>query len=224
MNHKWIWTLVILMFCQNFPTGVCKDVNVVEGEPVEIKCNSGQGSVIVWFRVLDSSGMEFLASYLYSGALKTPSPSFSEIFNSKTSNQNKLNLNAFNKKRDSGIYSCGSLIKGNELKFGEVTRLIEAQKTPKTESTTKAALELTDKPKPFVTSAPCMCTDTGSSVTFLSCDLRVLIPLVSGCGFLLLLLVITILYCNRIRTRRCPHHYKRQRGTAAPVKQMNRPV
>ncbi|KAM6980665.1 T-cell surface glycoprotein CD8 alpha chain [Aplochiton taeniatus] len=43
-----------------------------------------------------------------------------------------------------------------------------------------------------------------------ACDPRMWGPLASGCGLLFLLLIVTICYCNRIRTRRCPHHYKRQ--------------
>lgn len=46
-------------------------------------------------------------------------PSFSDT---KMQNQ-KLVLNNFKKHKDSGVYSCASL-KSNELKFGEVTRLV----------------------------------------------------------------------------------------------------
>ncbi|XP_036444852.1 T-cell surface glycoprotein CD8 alpha chain isoform X4 [Colossoma macropomum] len=49
----------------------------------------------------------------------------------------------------------------------------------------------------------------GTPGTTLGCELVILISLAAGNGLLLILLIITILYCNRMRTRQCPHHYKR---------------
>ncbi|KAG7229562.1 hypothetical protein INR49_012577 [Caranx melampygus] len=53
----------------------------------------------------------------------------------------------------------------------------------------------------------------------LFCSTAILGPLAGGCGLLLLLLIITTVYCNHTRTRRCPHHYKRKPRTA-PAKPM----
>lgn len=99
--------------------------NIKDGERIEISCTpSGAGTLIVWFRVRDKFGMEYIASFSNNGVKKsnTAQPS-SEFVDSKIM-QNILILKSFNKDRDSGDYSCGSLYKGVELKFGQVTRLV----------------------------------------------------------------------------------------------------
>lgn len=99
--------------------------NIKDGEKIEITCEpSITGSLIVWFRVRDKLGMEYIASFSNTGVRKsiTAQPS-SEFQDSKITN-NILILKSFDKDKDSGDYSCGSLYKGNELKFGQVTRLV----------------------------------------------------------------------------------------------------
>uniref|UniRef100_A0A3B4EIL6 Ig-like domain-containing protein n=1 Tax=Pygocentrus nattereri TaxID=42514 RepID=A0A3B4EIL6_PYGNA len=85
----------------------------------------------------------------------------------KMKSSKRLTLKGFKKETDSGSYSCAS-INNNKLNFGPVTSL---QGTPGDE-------------KPV------------SAVT-LGCELVILIPLAAGSGLLLILLIITILYCNR---------------------------
>ncbi|XP_061118076.1 T-cell surface glycoprotein CD8 alpha chain-like [Conger conger] len=53
----------------------------------------------------------------------------------------------------------------------------------------------------------------------IKCELMIFAPLAGGCALLILILIITICYCNRIRTKRCPHHYKRRPKNSAAVRQ-----
>lgn len=95
---------------------------VTETEPVEISCTlTERGIMVIWFRVLDKSGLEFIASF-NNDQLKSKSP-LHQSFSSKKILENKLTLNSFNKDNDSGVYSC-AIIQNNRLKFGEVTRLV----------------------------------------------------------------------------------------------------
>ncbi|KAI3370334.1 hypothetical protein L3Q82_025107, partial [Scortum barcoo] len=221
MDQKWI--LVILVFCQIFfcwvvnniaipillhlleiTSGASEDTIIQDNQQVEIKCEPAErGSLIVWFRVLEKSS-EFIASFSATGVLKKNSSSFSS-FKYSESRPHTLTLVSFNKGRDSGIYTCGSLYKGNELKFGKVTRLVGVKVT------TKAPLATTTKQSPFTTATPCVCNNKKEKISpSMLCEPIILGPLAAGCGLLLLLLIITTTYCNKIRTRRCPHHYKRK--------------
>ncbi|KAK1901480.1 T-cell surface glycoprotein CD8 alpha chain [Dissostichus eleginoides] len=121
---------------------------------------------------------------------------------------------SFNQTRDSGVYSCASL-KGSELIFGNPTRLFQEKVKVPIEETSQA----TEQTK-CTTASPCVCESgnkPGETSPEMFCSLIILGPLAGGCGLLLLLLIITIVYCNHVRTRRCPHHYKRKQ---APGKQM----
>ncbi|XP_035518531.1 T-cell surface glycoprotein CD8 alpha chain [Morone saxatilis] len=216
MDQKWIHILAILVFCLKITSGAGEDKATPEGQLVEIHCQpKTTGSMIVWFRVLDKTGMEFIGSFSNTGIVKS-SP-LSPIFSFSKIIQKILILQSFNKSRDSGIYSCASLYKGNELSFGKVTRLF-GEKAP------QGALVPTSKPTLCTTAAipPCVCNKKKEEKTNpdMYCPLIILGPLAGGCGLLLLLLIITTLYCNKIRTRRCPHHYKRKPQTMAPGKQM----
>lgn len=92
-----------------------------EGHLVEIKCNpSEKSSFVIWFRVLDTSGMEFIGSFTANGMVK--STYISSRFTYTKIDQHIISLKKFNSVFDSGTYSCASF-KNNELHFGEVTRL-----------------------------------------------------------------------------------------------------
>nr|ACF04749.1 CD8 alpha [Hippoglossus hippoglossus] len=208
MDQKWIQMLVILVFYQTSASGAGD--KVVEGGAVDIKCKPVEVcNTAVWFRILDRSGMEFIASFGRNGDKKGPTPLSSNMHYSKMEN-NILTLKSFSKVRDSGAYGCACII-GNELKFGKVTRLIGEETAV---VATRAPLVTTGNP-PTTTKA-CVC-ETSPSIY---CSIIILGPLAGGCGLLLLLLIITSLYCNQIRTRRCPHHYRRKPRTMPPGKQM----
>uniref|UniRef100_UPI003AAF9445 T-cell surface glycoprotein CD8 alpha chain n=1 Tax=Centroberyx gerrardi TaxID=166262 RepID=UPI003AAF9445 len=185
-----------------------------EQTPVEIKCvPSSRGSLVIWFRVVDNKAMEYIASFS-NGFIKQQSSSYKSIFAEEKISQDILLLKSFNKIRDSGIYSCASLTQ-NKLFFGEVTRLVGqvATEAPPTTNT---------KPIPSTSTKACVCTSQnkqGERNPSMLCNPIILGPLAGSCGLLLLLLIITICYYNRIRTRGCPHHYKRKPRTTAPGKQ-----
>ncbi|XP_036385858.1 T-cell surface glycoprotein CD8 alpha chain [Megalops cyprinoides] len=57
------------------------------------------------------------------------------------------------------------------------------------------------------------------SETTASCSWIIWTPVAGGCGLLFIILIIIICYCNRMRKRRCPHHYKRRPKSQARVRQ-----
>ncbi|XP_076850988.1 T-cell surface glycoprotein CD8 alpha chain [Brachyhypopomus gauderio] len=174
---------------------------VENGKNEVITCETPKEQGTFWFRMPDGAKFNFIA---YVSATQN------QHNNDKYSidkNKNTLTIKNFNKTRDSGLYSCVS-VNRNALRFGEVSRLHgPPDPTPTLKPITTAA-KTTER-----TTTPCSNINevkSPSDVLGLPCELHVLVPLVVGNGLLLLLLVITILYCNRIRTRRCPHHYKRR--------------
>nr|BBJ70070.1 CD8 alpha molecule precursor [Seriola quinqueradiata] len=211
MGQKWIQILVILVFYQQMASGA--DIKAKEGDKVEIKCVPAQmSSMVMWFRVVDSSNMEYIGSFDINGNSKGGT-SLSTIFSNEKMSKNILTLKSFGKSKDSGLYVCATLVK-NILEFGEPTQLsgVEVTAPPKA---------ITTKPTVPTTTTACVCNNHkqgGKSDMF--CSLIILGPLAGGCGLLLLLLIITTLYCNHTRTRRCPHHYKRKPRTMPPGKQL----
>uniref|UniRef100_A0A8C9XLS5 T-cell surface glycoprotein CD8 alpha chain n=1 Tax=Sander lucioperca TaxID=283035 RepID=A0A8C9XLS5_SANLU len=168
MDQKWIPILVILVFCQKMTSGAGEDIVAKEGEQVEITCKPhDMGSMVIWFRVLDTSGMEFIASFSSIGLTKSTAASFPSTFSNSKIQQNILILKSFNKAQDSGVYCCAAL-KNNGLKFGITTRLVGGD--------------------------TCFAGETSPQMF---CTPIILGPLAGGCGLLLLLLIISTVYCNR---------------------------
>ncbi|XP_074532111.1 T-cell surface glycoprotein CD8 alpha chain [Halichoeres trimaculatus] len=202
MDQKWMKILMTVVVFQKITLGACEEKVIEENTEVEITCAvKDPGSTVVWFRILDTLKMEFIATFGLNGALREPRPPF------RLSDNKKSIRLAFKKARDSGAYSCASQ-RNQEMKFGPVTRLVGKKVEVRTEAPPK-----TTKPLPCTTSAPCVCkseTEKDETSPSLHCSLLILGPLVGGCGLLLLLLIVTTLYCNKIRTRRCPHHHKRK--------------
>ncbi|KAM4588982.1 T-cell surface glycoprotein CD8 alpha chain isoform 2-T2 [Odontesthes bonariensis] len=207
MDRKWIQILVILVFFQQITSGAVQEKTVMEGQEVDVTCQPSEegGTMVIWFRVLDVSGMEFIASFSPSGTKKASGPNYDSIFQHRNTKLNEyvLKLKSF-KNSDRGIYSCASLIRGTKLSFGEVTRLVGEP--------TRESPPLTTKRTPSTTTTSCACKEWSKPAPVghsLFCAPIILAPLVGGCGFLLLLLIIISSYCNYVRTRRCPHHHKR---------------
>lgn len=116
-------TAPILLHLLEMTSGAGQDVLVQEGERVEIVCSpSEKGTLNIWFRVLDKSGMEFIASFSERGLQKPYTDKPSSTFTYTKIERNIIILPSFYKASDSGLYSCASL-KGSQLKFGNVTRL-----------------------------------------------------------------------------------------------------
>ncbi|KAL0977792.1 hypothetical protein UPYG_G00161230 [Umbra pygmaea] len=202
MVPKWMQTLVLLFFCHDTLQQSSKKK---EGERVSIKClPNPKGNMVIWFRVKENAGMEFIASFnSLSGQLKT---NFNkEIYSDEQIQTDTLILKSFNKARDSGAYTCAS-IKNNELVFGEVTRMA-GEDTPVTNTPTTPPTPTTNELLSSTTALGCKVVKQDPRVL---CDLIIWAPLAAGCGLLFIILLITVSYCNRTRTKRCPHHYKRK--------------
>uniref|UniRef100_A0A3Q1ECX7 CD8a molecule n=1 Tax=Acanthochromis polyacanthus TaxID=80966 RepID=A0A3Q1ECX7_9TELE len=193
MDQKWIQILVILMFYQKIASGADLNKAVKEGGSIDIECQPPTTThTIMWFRALDNSGMEFIISVSSSGLEKSKRSDYSDIFSKGT--QSKQTVKSFKKSRDSGLYGCAALV-GSELKFGKITRLLgetkkdttEAPltKPPNNQSATKTTCDCNKNKKPEPATPP------------LLCSILILAPLAGGCGLLLLLLIITAVYCNR---------------------------
>lgn len=120
------WSTLQLCFLSHLleiGSGAGGESVVEEGQPVDITCKPDEtGTMLVWFRVLDTSNMEFIASFTNTGVPKVKSSNYESIFGEMKNN--KLTLKSFNKARDSGAYSCAALVAGNRLTFGPVTRLV----------------------------------------------------------------------------------------------------
>ncbi|XP_029358952.1 T-cell surface glycoprotein CD8 alpha chain [Echeneis naucrates] len=208
MDQKWIRILTILVFYQQMAPGV-GNIQLREEERYEIKCDPGEMySTVMWFRVLDKSGFEFIASFDAKWSIKSRNE-LPKYFYTAKEIKNTLTITSFRKVRDSGLYSC-AFIKNNILVFGPATRLRGV------EVPTKAPAVITTRPTPPKTTTPCVCKINLGKKHFPLCAPIILAPLAGGCGLLLLLLIIAVLYCNHVRTRRCPHHYKRKPRTVPP--------
>ncbi|XP_051533444.1 T-cell surface glycoprotein CD8 alpha chain [Myxocyprinus asiaticus] len=176
-----------------------------EGEEVQVRCDlEAFGLMILWFRINDA-GPEFLFTTKNKDIkVKVENENYKIV---ETSGKMHLVIQSFEKKRDSGAYSC-AVFNNNRLTFGKLSNIKgepdPATQPPKIAPTTKAKPEVVTTVKP-------KCTCKKSEIKpFLNCEIWILSSLSTGCGLLLILLIVTILYCNRLRTRRCPHHYKRQ--------------
>uniref|UniRef100_A0A3Q2ECG2 CD8a molecule n=1 Tax=Cyprinodon variegatus TaxID=28743 RepID=A0A3Q2ECG2_CYPVA len=201
MDQKMMQILLILLLYPKIPSAV----EVEEDQSQEIKCsppNEGSITIKFLFRVLDKSGMEFIGSFSKTGVIKEKGASYNSLSVKYSEPSFIFTVKNFNKEKDSGIYSCASLVGGNNLQFGDVTTL-------KGKFCLIIALKTTSE----------FCCGGYQSDHSLFCAPIILGPLAGACGLLLLLLIVTFLYCNRIRTRRCPHHYKRKLRTMAPEKE-----
>lgn len=169
-----IYTDAAIRYVLGFASGL-EAVTVKEGESVRIECRPPEkGNILVWFRALDNSGMEFIASFS-NGLLKSQGSSNPRL---KIAND-VLTVTSFSKNDDSGLYSCGS-IKSNELKFGPVKQLVGGEflsinlvelplsviliksvlyhkvKDPVT-APAPAPKDVTTQPCPSTTTKPCRC-------------------------------------------------------------------
>lgn len=100
------------------------DRTLQEGSTVHFKCQIPEGTVVFWFRLLDGSNMEFIASFSNTGMEKKFEQQFKNLFShEKKDTYFILTLKSFSASRDSGAYVCAALVKGNMLQFGEIERV-----------------------------------------------------------------------------------------------------
>ncbi|KAM7401764.1 hypothetical protein PAMP_017052 [Pampus punctatissimus] len=210
-------TASILSQFSEMSSGAVEEITTKDGDQVDIKCApAGSSTTILWVRVLDASGVEFLGSFSNTGMRKSTISSF---FTDSKMSHNILTLKSF-KSTDIGTYTCAAF-KNNELIFGKVTRLVGE----KSKIVTKAPPTTPHKQNQPKTTTACNCESIIHKQVeveglYALCSPIILGPLAGGCGLLLLLLIIISVYCNQIRTRRCPHHHKRKPRAVAPGKEM----
>lgn len=97
---------------------------IKQGESADIECHPrDMGTMTIWFRILDKAGMEFIASFS-NGIPKNTEGRPSSSFSFSKISKHIVTLQSFDRNKDSGLYSCSSLVKGKELVFGEATRLV----------------------------------------------------------------------------------------------------
>lgn len=110
-------------------TSVVQRGPLKDGETVDIDCQlNDSGSMTLWFRVPDAGGMEFIASFT-NGVRKGDDSKVSSLFSFVKIKSHKVTLKSFSRQRDSGLYGCSALLKGKELKFGPLTRLVGGEFT-----------------------------------------------------------------------------------------------
>ncbi|KAK3524268.1 hypothetical protein QTP70_025855 [Hemibagrus guttatus] len=202
--------LIFLLFVfQGVEGGADENDEIVlnENESKTIYCTGEHSGSVFWLR-MKGNGFEYIGTY--SKSKKTGTAADKNKFTVK---EKSLELKHFQQETDSGYYSCVS-INNNALDFSSTFKL-RGEKVVSVQPTSKPKIT-TVQPVTSRTTAAVTCPQNAKGGkkpekidVLLGCELHIFIPLVAGCGFLLLLLIITIVYCNRIRTRRCPHHYKR---------------
>uniref|UniRef100_A0A9J7YK72 Ig-like domain-containing protein n=2 Tax=Cyprinus carpio TaxID=7962 RepID=A0A9J7YK72_CYPCA len=199
--------VILSLFNGNFANTIYQ-----EGQAVPVNCDTKQPGVITFWFKINTSG----AKYLFT-VKGTDVKVNADVAKYKVNKSGKVSLaiQSFNKKTDSGFYTCAAM-NNNKLIFGELTEIngepdptISPPKIAPLPSTTTMA----------TTKSQCKCPKQGKPS--INCEIWILSSLASGCVLLLILLIITILYCNRLRTRRCPHHYKRQPRPAGHAKLPN---
>lgn len=184
--------------------GVSADI-YKEGAKVRVDCDPKQsGTMTFWFRI-NSAGADFLFTVKQTDIKGTSLNKEKYITTVDNSGKAHLDIKSFDKKTDSGVYTCAAM-NNNKLFFGGLTEMKgEPDPTTQPPKAVKPILVTTTQSttRPI---SPCHCKKTEPKL----CEIWILSSLASGCALLLILLIVTIFYCNRLRTRRCPHHYKRQ--------------
>ncbi|XP_051536657.1 uncharacterized protein LOC127430712 isoform X2 [Myxocyprinus asiaticus] len=175
-----------------------------EGEDVTVKCDPAlSGLSFFWFRI-NKDGPAFLVTNKNTGIKVNVKEKYKVI---QTSGKMCLSIRSFEKDKDSGMYSCATYNR-NQLIFGDLY-YIKGQPDPTTQPP-KIASVTKAKPEVLTTAkVQCPC-EKQESRSALLCETWIFSSLAAGCGLLLILLIITIVYCDCLRTRHCPHNYKTQ--------------
>ncbi|KAI4901498.1 hypothetical protein NFI96_012299 [Prochilodus magdalenae] len=197
--------------------GACSQ-ELKDGEDKDISCKLSQaGQTVWWFRLVNNTQLEFIASFSSTGDLKLKGLD-GKFDYQKMKSSTTLTLKSFNKASDSGSYSCAT-INSNRLFFGSVTNL---RGTPEPKPETKVVPRTTAAPAHITAKTTVSCEQKTQEKKSLSeasmgCQLVILIPLAAGCGVLLILLIVTSVYCNIIQHNCLPLHQVSEPGDARTI-------
>ncbi|XP_058614365.1 T-cell surface glycoprotein CD8 alpha chain isoform X2 [Onychostoma macrolepis] len=186
-----------------------------EGQEVTVHCDPKQPGVITFWFQINTTGASCLLTVKGTEEKFNADKEKYEMKKNSPSGKLGLAIKSFKKKSDSGLYTCAAMNK-NKLFFGEPIE-IKGEPDP---TTPPPKINPTPPKSTTRIMTQCKCPPQGSKPS-INCETWILSSLASGCGLLLILLIVTILYCNRLRTRRCPHHYKRQPRPAGHAKLPN---
>ncbi|XP_059381514.1 T-cell surface glycoprotein CD8 alpha chain [Carassius carassius] len=202
--------VILSLFDGGFGDNVYK-----EGQEVTVDCDTKQPGVITFWFQINRSGPKYLFTVKSTDVKAIADPTKYKVNkNAKVS----LTIQSFKKNTDSGFYTCAAM-NNNKLFFGGLTE-IKGEPDPVTPPPKEETTPLKTTSPVITTNSQCICKKPVPKPS-INCETWILSSLAAGCGVLLILLIFTILYCNRIRTRRCPHHYKRQPRPAGHAKLPN---
>ncbi|XP_041096651.1 T-cell surface glycoprotein CD8 alpha chain-like [Polyodon spathula] len=180
---------------------------LTEGETVTVVCYSTKSALdngVYWFQQTERGDANFLVFTANTGHERNKKDN--RFHSARSGRGYRLTFNL--KKEDAGIYYCFQTSNSN-IEFGTSTK-ISVKQPPQAAPTTQAAA---NTPTQAATTRKPLCTCPARGVqrdTRLSCDVFIWAPLCGAAGLLLLILIVTIIMCSKVRTRRCPHHYKKR--------------
>ncbi|XP_062411188.1 T-cell surface glycoprotein CD8 alpha chain [Sardina pilchardus] len=214
MQLKWTEIFIfVCLFHACCPAQKTQILKEKKEDTLHCSLKMDQSITVIWFRTTEKNGVQFILSCKNEKVLKK-NESLSTAL--EALGCYSLKIKSFNKETDSGRYNCARY-NSNALEFGDTTVLAgEPDPTQAPKVTQKATTTPCATAAP---STPCVCPNKRGVKRDpeKSCELMIWAPLAGGCGLLLVLLIAVSLYCNKIRTRRCPHHYKRQPRTVGGV-------
>uniref|UniRef100_A0A8C2IMI0 CD8a molecule n=1 Tax=Cyprinus carpio TaxID=7962 RepID=A0A8C2IMI0_CYPCA len=202
--------MILSLFGGGFADNVFK-----EGQEVTVDCDPKQPGVITFWFQINRSGPKYLFTVKSTDVKANVDWTKYKV---NTNGKVSLAIQSFQKKTDSGLYTCAAM-NNNRLIFGEVKE-IKGEPDLATPPPKKDPEQPKTATPVITTKPPCKCQKQDPKPS-INCETWILSSLVAGCGVLLILLIFTILYCNRLRTRRCPHHNKRQPRPAGHAKLPN---
>uniref|UniRef100_A0A672MBZ7 Ig-like domain-containing protein n=1 Tax=Sinocyclocheilus grahami TaxID=75366 RepID=A0A672MBZ7_SINGR len=159
-----------------------------EGQEVIIDCDPKQHSVITFWFKINKSGAQHLLTFKGMD-VKDNVDQEKYSLNKNAPSKVSLAVKDFKKQTDSGVYTCAAM-NSNKLFFGEPME-IKGEPDPAT-------------PPPKIDPAPPKTTTTDPKPS-INRETWILSSLACGFVLLLILWIITILYCSHLRTSRCPH-------------------
>ncbi|XP_016426649.1 T-cell surface glycoprotein CD8 alpha chain [Sinocyclocheilus rhinocerous] len=197
MNQICIGFFVILsLFNGDFANTIYR-----KGEEVPINCDPKPGVITFWFQI-NRSGAKYLFTVKSTDVKGNVNQTKYKV---NKSGKGSLAIQSFDKKTDSGFYTCAAM-NNNKLIFGELTE-INGEPDPTTPPPKIAPLSTKFAPTPPMATTKSQCKCSEQVKPSINCAIWILSSLASGCVLLLILLIITIFYCNHpdlLAMQNCP--------------------